>query len=71
LENAGISTPLERLELRKAKQGTAARQPPIAVVSVSPAKAVQALENPRFWRLQEPNRLLYRCIPLTCARSQE
>jgi hypothetical protein len=22
-------------------------------------------------RLQEPNRLLYRCFPLTCARSQE
>jgi hypothetical protein len=21
--------------------------------------------------LREPNRLLYRCIPLTCARSQE
>jgi hypothetical protein len=24
-----------------------------------------------FPRLQRPNRLLYRCFPLTCARSQE
>jgi hypothetical protein len=37
-----------------------------------PAKT--ALTLPRrtlFPRLQRPNPLLYRCFPLTCARSQE
>jgi hypothetical protein len=28
-------------------------------------------DNSDIGRLQEPNPLLYRCFPLTCARSQE
>ena len=34
-------------------------------------RRVQAFENRAFCRLQEPNPLLYRCFPLTCARTQE
>jgi hypothetical protein len=70
-KNAGISTTRERPEHRKANQATAAPQPPLAGAPVSPRRSFQAFETPRFCRLQEPNRLLYPCIPLTCARSQE